>query len=45
MHIRKIAQEVMDLMHLAQERKQWQAVVNTVMNLWIPKKVENFLTN
>jgi len=29
----------MDWMHLAQDSDQWWALVNTVMNLWIPQKV------
>jgi hypothetical protein len=28
--------EVMDWIHLAQDRDQWQALVNVVMNLPIP---------
>jgi len=31
--------------HLAQDRDQWRPPVNTVMNLWIPKKAGNFLTS
>jgi hypothetical protein len=31
-------------MHLAQERKKWQALVNVVMNLQVPLKV-NYLTS
>jgi hypothetical protein len=27
--------EGVDWIHLAQDRDQWQAVVNTVMNLWV----------
>jgi len=26
----------MDLIELAEDRDRWQALVNTVMNLWIP---------
>jgi hypothetical protein len=26
----------MDLIHLPQDRDQWKALVDTVMNLWIP---------
>jgi hypothetical protein len=26
----------MDWIDLAQERDQWRALVNTVMNLWVP---------
>jgi hypothetical protein len=37
--------EGVDWMHLAQDRDQWQAVVNTVMNLRVPQKAENFLTS
>jgi hypothetical protein len=36
--------EVVHWMHLAQDRDQWQDLVNMVMNLCIPKKVGNFLT-
>jgi hypothetical protein len=27
---------VVDWMHLARDRDKWLAVVNTVMNLWVP---------
>jgi hypothetical protein len=30
-----------DWMHLAQDKDQWQAGVNTVMNLWVPYKAGN----
>jgi hypothetical protein len=33
----------MDWIHLAQDRDQWQALVNTVMNLQVPKNVGKFL--
>jgi hypothetical protein len=36
MDIRGIGWEGMDWIHLAQDRDQWRAVVNTVMNLWVP---------
>jgi hypothetical protein len=29
---------------LAQDRKQWRDLVNTVINLRVPYKAENFLT-
>jgi hypothetical protein len=32
--LREIWWEVVDWMHPAQDRDQWQAVVNTVMNPW-----------
>jgi hypothetical protein len=37
--------EGVDCMHLAQDSDQWLALVNTVMNLWVPQKVRNFLTS
>jgi hypothetical protein len=36
MDVRKKGWVGVDWMHLAQDRDQWQAVVNTVMNLWVP---------
>jgi hypothetical protein len=33
MDLREIGWKVVDWMHLAQDRDQWRAVVNTVMNL------------
>jgi hypothetical protein len=37
--------EVVDSMHLAQDRDQWWALMNTVMNLQVPKQERNFLTS
>jgi hypothetical protein len=33
---REVGWEGVDWMHLAQDRGWWVAVVNTVMNLWVP---------
>jgi hypothetical protein len=30
-----VGREGVDWMHLAQDRDQWQALANTVMNLWV----------
>jgi hypothetical protein len=32
----EIGRQGMDWLHLAENRDQWQALVNTVMNLWVP---------
>jgi hypothetical protein len=33
-----------DWLHLAQDRDQWRALVNTAMSLRVPQKAENFLS-
>jgi hypothetical protein len=33
---REIEREVVDWIHLAQNRDQWRALMKTVMNLWVP---------
>jgi hypothetical protein len=33
---REIGWEGVDWMHLAQDRDQWWALVNMIMNLWVP---------
>jgi hypothetical protein len=43
--LKEIGCEGVDWLHVAQDRDQWQAVVNRVMKLWIPESVENFLTS
>jgi hypothetical protein len=34
--LRDIEWDGMDWIDLAQDRDQWRALVNTVMNLWVP---------
>jgi hypothetical protein len=36
MDLREIGFEDVDWIQLAQDRGRWQALVNTVMNLWVP---------
>jgi hypothetical protein len=35
----------MDWMDLAQHRDQWRALVNMVLNLWVPENVGKFLSS
>jgi hypothetical protein len=37
--------EVVDWIHLAQDRDKWQALLNMVMNLRVPKEAGDFLTS
>jgi hypothetical protein len=36
MDLRKIGWEVVDWIHVAQDRDQWRAMLKMVMNLWVP---------
>jgi hypothetical protein len=36
MDLREMGFGDMDWIHLAQDRDRWRALVNTVMNLWVP---------
>jgi hypothetical protein len=36
MDLREIGWDGMDWIDLAQNRVQWRALLNTVMNLWVP---------
>jgi len=36
MDLREIGWECVNWMHLAEDREQWWALVNTVMNFWVP---------
>jgi hypothetical protein len=43
--LREIGWDDMDWIDLAQDRDQWRALVNTVMNLRVPKNAANFLNS
>jgi hypothetical protein len=45
MDLREIGFRDVDWIHLAWDRDMWRALVNTVMNLLVPKKEGNFLTS
>jgi hypothetical protein len=36
MDVREIGWDGIDWIDLAQDRDQWRAFVNTIMNLWVP---------
>jgi hypothetical protein len=43
--VREVRWGGVDWIYLAHDRYQWQALVNSVMNLQVPYKVGNFLTS
>jgi hypothetical protein len=43
--LREIGWGVMDWIDLAQDRDQWRALVNMVINLWVPQNVVKFLSS
>jgi hypothetical protein len=44
MDLREIGWDGMDWIDLAQDRDQWRALVNTVMNLRVPSNAGKFLS-
>jgi hypothetical protein len=45
MVLREIEWGCMDCSHLAQDRDEWRALVNNVMNLRVPKNIGKFLSS
>jgi hypothetical protein len=45
MDLRAIEWDGMDLIDLTEGRDQWRALVNTVMNLWVPLNAGNSLSS
>jgi hypothetical protein len=45
MDLREIGWDDMNWIDLAQDRYQWRALMNTVMNLRIPQNAKKFLSN
>jgi hypothetical protein len=45
MDLREIGHEGVDWVQLAQDKSQWQVLVNTVMKCRVPYNAENFLTS
>jgi hypothetical protein len=45
MYLREIGWGGMDCIELAPNRDQWKALVNMVMNLWVPQNGEKFLSS
>jgi hypothetical protein len=43
--LKETGRKSMDWMHLAQDRDQWQVLVNPVMNLQVPYKVGNLTSS
>jgi hypothetical protein len=45
MDLREIGWGGMDWIDLTQDRDQWKALVNTLMNLWVSYNAGNFLSS
>jgi hypothetical protein len=45
MNLREIGWDGMDWIDLTKDRDQWKALVNTVMDFWVPQNSEKFLSS
>jgi hypothetical protein len=45
MDLQEVGWGSMDSIEVAKGRDRWQALVNAVMNLWVPQIMGNFLTS
>jgi len=45
MNLRELGWKDVDWMYPTQDRDQWWALVNMVMNIWVPEMAGNFLTS
>jgi hypothetical protein len=45
MHLRQIGCSSIDWIDLAQDREQWRALVNMVMNFQVPYNADKFLSS
>jgi hypothetical protein len=44
-YLRKIGWGGMDWIDMAEDKDQWRALMNTLMNLWVPLNVGKFLSS
>jgi hypothetical protein len=44
-YLQEVRYEGTDWIELSQDRERWRALVNAVMNLWVPLNAGNFLTS
>jgi hypothetical protein len=44
MYLRKIGCDGVDWIDRAQDRDKWRALVNTVLNFWVPRNAGKFLS-